>query len=191
MTRRLPRLTGAVPALGLLLPAGGLADAGAPTQPIGFRLHATNGYELVALAYAPQEGTEGEIALFLVRGRHRGLSYEVAICTVPATVTDKTVDADLGRLGRISVTRVRTGRMKTVPWGCKRRRTKRIEAERYEGAIEFHGEEGFTDVSATGAPRFSSVRVGCGSGGEDGGAWQEPARRAARCRQGAFRKVQA
>lgn len=136
-------------ALTLLLPS---AAQGGEAQPqptlIGFHLHASNGYELLALAGAAPEGGEGWIGLFLIKGdKHSAVTY-----AAPATVTPKIIEADLGELGRISVTRMATGRMKQVHWGCKPGRTKRVEAERYEGTIEFHGEEGFADVIADSAP---------------------------------------
>jgi hypothetical protein len=55
------------------------------------------------------------------------------------------------------VTRVKTGRKKTVHSPCLPGGKARVEAERYEGTIEFHGEEGFADVSATSAPLIPGV----------------------------------
>jgi hypothetical protein len=136
-------------ALTLLLPTAAQGgEAQPPPTLTGFHLQASNGYEFLALAGAPPEGGEGWIGLFLIKGdQHSAVTY-----AAPATVTPKIIDADLGELGRISVTRVPTGRTKTVHWGCKPGKTKRVEAERYEGTIEFHGEEGFADVSAGSAP---------------------------------------
>jgi hypothetical protein len=135
-------------AAGLLLPAvaqGAGSSAGSPT---GFKLRASNGYDLVGLVVTSPEGDEGEIALYLTaRDRHGGALYEA-----PATVTPTTVDADLGRLGRISVRRVRTGGTRTIRRGCKPGEKERVRAERYEGTIEFHGEEGFADATASSAP---------------------------------------
>ncbi len=151
-------------ALILLLPA---TVHGGETQAVpvsGFRLQASNGYELVALAGTPAAGEEGEgkIALYLRRGRVAFVSY-----TAPATLSHTTIEADLGELGRISVTRVPTGRTKKVRQGCEPGSTRRVEAERYEGIIEFHGEEGFTDVSAASAPL--EYATFCFSGEEGGG----------------------
>jgi len=135
-------------ALSLLLPAAVQGEEDRSPMITGFYLQASNGYELLALAGAPPEGDEGWIGLFLLKGDgHSAVTY-----AAPATVTRRTIDADLGKLGRISVTRVPTGRTKTVRWGCEPGKRKRVEAERYEGTIEFHGEEGFADVSAGSAP---------------------------------------
>jgi hypothetical protein len=135
-------------ALALLLPAVGKGEVDPTPSFTIFRLQASNGYDFFALAAPPQEeGEEGLIYLRLARGRHSIATYEA-----PAMVTRTTIDAELGSLGRISVTRVPTGRSKTVRRGCSPTAKKRVAAERYEGTIEFHGEEGFTEVSATSAP---------------------------------------
>lgn len=156
---------GVVLALGitLLFPSTVQGEETQEVSVAGFRLQASNGYELFALTATPAEGEEGEgrIALYLRRGRSAFVSY-----TAPATLSHTTIDADLGQLGRISVNRVPTGRTKKVRQGCEQRTTERVAAERYEGVIEFHGEEGFTDVSATSAPlEYGTFCVS----GEEGG----------------------
>jgi hypothetical protein len=150
-------------ALTLLLPGTVQGDETEAVPVTGFRAQASNGYEFFALTGTPAAGeeVEGRIAIYLRRGRTAFVSY-----TAPATLSPTTIDADLGKLGRISVTRVPTGRTKTVRQGCEQKKTKRVAAERYEGIIEFHGEEGFTDVSATSAPvEHATVCVS----GEEGG----------------------
>lgn len=137
-------------ALALLLPPAVQGDEERVTELTGFSLQASNGYDLVALAGESSMGEEGWIWLVL-RGRRALVSY-----TAPAIVSDKTIDADLGKLGKISVTRVPTGRTKTVRRSCKPESRKRVDAERYEGTIEFHGEEGFAEVSAVRAPLVRS-----------------------------------
>lgn len=147
--------------LTLLLPAAVQGEEDRPPTVTGFHLRASNGYVLFALAGAPPEGDEGWIGLFLLeRDRHSVVTY-----AAPARVTRRTIDADLGKLGRISVIRAPTGRTKAVRWGCKLGQTKKVEAERYEGTIEFHGEEEFADVSASSAPLDPNP---CGVGDEGG-----------------------
>jgi hypothetical protein len=151
--------------LSLLLPAAVQGD-GSRLPPIDIlRLQASNGYVFFALAEAPPEESEED------EENEAGSAF--TWCTAvtyatPATVTDRTIEADLGKLGRISVTRAPTGRTRTVPRSCKPgdKRTKQAPVERYEGTIEFHGEEGFTDVSATSAPL---TRVYCATYEEGGG----------------------
>lgn len=155
--------------LALLLPAAVQGEEDPVPSFTGFALRASNGYVFVVFAAAPAEEEEEEeerIGLFLVHGRRTVVAY-----SAPARVSSSTIDADLGALGRISVTRVPTGRTKTVRRGCKPGRTRRVEAERYEGIIEFHGEEGFTEVSATSAPLYP-LRF-CISSSEEGGEERE------------------
>lgn len=160
--------------LALLLPAAVRGEEGEGQLVTAFKLQASNGYELYATAFGPPEGDEeseedeGTILLVLFGGRHFIVSY-----AAPATVTETTIDADLGKLGKISVTRVPTGRKRTVPLGCKPRRKVRVEVERYEGTIEFHGEEGFTEVSATSAPLDYPTSIICDAGDAVEGSEQE------------------
>jgi hypothetical protein len=163
--------------LALLLPAAVQGEEGEGQSVTAFRLQASNGYELDAMAFGPPEGDEesekedkGTILLVLFGGRHFIVSY-----AAPATVTETTIDADLGKLGKISVTRVPTGRTRTVRLGCKPGSTKQVEVEieRYEGTIEFHGEEGFTEVSATSAPLDYPTSIICSAGDAGGGSDQD------------------
>lgn len=151
MTRSSLSGVGAILALALvlLLPAAVQGEEDPAPSFTVFTVQASNGYFLVGFAVASgeDEGEEGAIVLFLVNGKRTMVTY-----SAPARVSSSTIDADLGALGRVSVTRVPTGRTKTVRRGCKPGRTRRVEAERYEGIIEFHGEEGYTEASATSAP---------------------------------------
>lgn len=147
MTRGLLSGAGVILALALtlLLPAVAQGEEHRVSPLTGFELKASNGYRFVAVAGTPE--AEGRLSIVLARGRHT-----IVIYSSSATVSSTTINADFGKLGRISVTRVPIGRMKMVHWGCKPGSMKRVEAERYEGTIEFHGEEGFAEVSATSAP---------------------------------------
>lgn len=116
-----------------------------------FYLDGSNGYEGYVLAGGDRKG-EGQLAIFLA-GRAPSKLISIVTYAAPATVTDDSVAADLGALGRFSLELVPSGRTKRVRLGCPgEKRWERVEAARYEGTIEFHGEEGFTKVSATGAP---------------------------------------
>jgi hypothetical protein len=134
-------------ALTLLLPAVAQGEEDRAQALTGFELRASNGYRFLVVGQVPTETVEGQIDVFLTRGKHTMVVYLTS-----ATMSPTSIDADLGKLGRISVTRVPIGRTKMVHWGCKPGSMKRVEAERYEGTIEFHGEEGFTEVSETSAP---------------------------------------
>ena len=144
-------------AAALLAPAGASAVESQEPTVMTFAAKGSNGYKMVALVAVQPEGSgveEGEIGLFVERGRNRGVTYAVP----HATVTKKKIEADLGELGKIAVTRVPTGRTKIVHEKCLPEGKAQVEIDRFEGTIEFHGEEGFTSVDATSAPggTFSS-----------------------------------
>lgn len=137
-------LAAAVACLGFAAPAG--AEGEADTGGFGiFLLKASHGYRMLVFASSKAEFEEGEAAVWLL-GRH-----EAAFYSAPATVTDTEIRVDLGSVGRIAVDFKSTGRGVLVP-KCGPRGRIPYEKGFYEGEIEFHGEEGFTDVSATRAP---------------------------------------
>jgi hypothetical protein len=165
-------VVGAILVLVLALLPGIAQGEEKPAQLLtSFGLRASNGYLLGGLAFheedegvAPDEEDEEGLLLFLMSPkRHAMVTY-----ATPAMVSDTAIEADLGELGRISVTRVQTGRTKMVKI-CGRGRKREVAVERYEGTIEFHGEEGFTDVSATSAPLDSTPFCSGRNGGEEGG----------------------
>jgi hypothetical protein len=134
--------------------ASGRAPDG-PEPPLGwayaFELEGSNGFELIALPGIGYGSSSGGI-LLVARNRFSAATYKAPATVTAETPTTATIEADLGALGRISVRLVPTGRQKSVRVGCEGKKRTQVEAARYEGTIEFHGEEGFTEVSATGAP---------------------------------------
>jgi hypothetical protein len=111
--------------------------------PGAFRLPASNGYTLDVVGIPPYANRPGTLLIYAL-SNGRGVAY-----TAPATVTETSIQADLGELGEISVTFHRSGRAATAP--CDER-TIRFDSGSYEGIIDFHGEEGYTAVEATTAP---------------------------------------
>jgi hypothetical protein len=160
MGRRSLSASAAILTLALLLPAAVRGNDDREATATAFRLQASNGFSLLAVAVMPPEGEEGSIGLYLTHGRNAGVTY-----AAPAKVTPTTIDADLGELGRISLTRAPTGRTRAVHLKCGSQSTERVPAERYEGVIEFHGEEGFTDLEATSAPLVYPPPCGIPEGG--------------------------
>jgi hypothetical protein len=148
--------TVALVALLLLAGPAGAAAEGPPNgadPPPGyanaFTVKGSHGYELTGFASI---GDKGKGWVFLAVHDHSS----VVTYGVPATVTADplsaaTIEADLGALGRISFALVPTGRQENVRIGCVGKKHVRVEAARYEGKVEFHGEEGYTDVSRTSA----------------------------------------
>jgi hypothetical protein len=112
--------------------------------PGGFRLQASNGYSVVVLGVPVREGHPAAIVV-IVNSKHRGVTY-----SAPATVTETSIQANLGELGEISVTFHPSGQPATARPECGGPVS--FDAGYYEGRIDFHGEEGYTEVDATSAP---------------------------------------
>jgi hypothetical protein len=111
----------------------------------GFRVKAGNGYSLVVLGVSARGGHPASVEI-VVSGRHRGVVY-----SAPATVTETSIQANLGELGEISVAFHPSGRPTTVRPKCGGSPVS-FDSGSYEGTIDFHGEEGYTEVDATSAP---------------------------------------
>jgi hypothetical protein len=111
--------------------------------PGGFRFSASNGYTFDVVAVPPRAGRSGYLLIF-VYARGKGVRY-----VAPATVTETSMQSDLGDLGEISVNFHRTNQATSVPCGKEKIR---FDSGRYEGRISFLGEEGYTSVEATSVP---------------------------------------
>lgn len=144
----------------MLLSAGPTASAeGEPDTGAfnAFVVKASNGYRMLVLAGSGRGYRNGEV-LVLVTGKRGGVAY-----FAPAKVTDTTIDADLGALGRIALEFRANGRRKSVP-GCEPGERSTYAGGSYVGTIEFRGEEGYTAVEADKVP-FSPaplIKLVCG-----------------------------
>jgi hypothetical protein len=107
----------------------------------GFRMKGSHGY-WIAVAVFSVDGRRGRIYI-TARRRDANVSY-----VAPAKVTADAIHADLGRIGRVDVTRHALGGEKTVHPKCLGG-AQTYEPATYEGVIEFNGEEGFTRVRAS------------------------------------------
>jgi hypothetical protein len=128
------------------------------------RLSGSNGYTIYVLASPPRAGRSGRV-LIVASSKGKGATY-----SAPATVTETSIQADLGELGEISVTFQRTN--EAVPARCGTR-TIRFDSGGYEGTIDFRGEEGYTSVYATAVPGDADLQAAvlCSrlvAGGESG-----------------------
>jgi hypothetical protein len=103
-----------------------------------FVLHGSHGYRLFVLFGAKQG--EGAMDLFVLR------PGESAFYEAPGEVVGNRIDVDLGALGRFDLERRPTGKTESFH-GCGKR--EREPGYEFVGTIEFHGEEGFTEVTAT------------------------------------------
>jgi hypothetical protein len=79
----------------------------------------------------------------VVRGRVGSVAY-----FAPATITKTSIQASLGDLGEIDVEFQPSGRATKEKSACGDERVA-FDSGFYEGTIEFNGEEGYTQVSAT------------------------------------------
>lgn len=122
--------------------AVGAGAAEPPEPPPGFELKGTNGYRIGVSPYVnPTTGREA-VALAASRGRE-SVAYVAA-----AKVTEDSIHADLGSLGRIDLVLHKSGTTKTVNSRCFRKK-ETYEPATYEGILEFHGEGGFTRARTT------------------------------------------
>lgn len=130
-------------ALALLTFAGGAA--GTETQPFppdlwSFQVQGTHGYIIWAVAGEDSRSSRGEIQIF-AGNRHGRVIY-----TAPASVSESTLQADLGALGRVALEAKPTGVEKVVRSSCDTSFS--YEPVRYVGEFRFKGEEAYTGASA-------------------------------------------
>lgn len=150
-------------AAALVVSAPAASGAGEPdTGGYGaFVLEGSNGYRVIVLANSGRGYRNGEV-LILISRKGSFVSYYA-----PATVTDTRIQADLGALGRIDLEFAPSGSKGTVRSQCDPQDKLTYDKGAYVGAVELHGEEGYTEVSATRVspwPRFF-LDFGCSTVG--------------------------
>lgn len=143
-------------ALCALAPAmASAAEEGGEEVSVQFAVPASHGYEILVLGTGFAENEierregPGEAVLYVAKGRHR-----VALYRTTALVTETSVEADFGALGRIDLDLAKTGKKgkARAPGGICGRDVIPYEKTTYHGVFEFHGEEGFADASASRIP---------------------------------------
>lgn len=153
-----------------LLPFIALLAAVAPTAtasepaPKGlggaFALRGTHGYRLFGLVASTGKGG----VLFLsVTKKGEGATY-----LAHGKVTTESVDFDLGVLGKIDVAVEPNGKSETLNSKCGGGgQSTTVPADDYVGTIEFHGEEGFTEATATRTSLMlgAALNLVCGGSG--------------------------
>lgn len=128
-----------------------------------FNLKGSNGYRIVVLAISGKGYRNGKV-LILVGRRRQEVVY-----LAPANVTDTSVEADLGTLGKMDVAFQPSGEKGVEHPICDPSQEVPYDKGSYVGEIEFHGEEGYTDVGASRAayslhPYIDFLCSGSGSG---------------------------
>jgi hypothetical protein len=137
--------------------------AAAAYAPGGFRLEASNGYWIHAIAFdGDPRGEHDGIVLFVAR-KGRGATY---FARKGVQVTETTVSADLGKLGSIELHFVPGGKPRSEGSACDSPPVE-IESGFYEGRFDFRGEEGFAEAHSTRARGEARLQISlvCGGGG--------------------------
>jgi len=155
--------------IALLAIAGGAAVPANGAEPmpipIGFKVEGSNGYSVFVFGVQARHGRPTSVGIVATHNRSEAIYF------APATVTDTSIEADLGALGEIAVTFRTSGRARSMRSRCGDRPVS-FDAGHYEGAISFHGEEGYTEVEAqrgSGDVRFLLDLLCPGIGGGSGG----------------------
>jgi len=118
--------------------------------PSGFELQGSNGYTIFVFGIPAFRGHEATTEISVQRG-HAHVNY-----LAPATVTKTSIQANLGELGEISVSFHSNGQTKTFRLPCSKQSFS-FESGNFEGTIDFHGEDGYTEVEAASAPSAVSL----------------------------------
>lgn len=150
-----------------VLMATSVASAAQLPPPGGFQLPAANGYSLRALSFDgdPHEERDSVLLLFTRKG-----SAALYFAEKGAEVTEESIAADFGGLGSIDLHFAPTGKARKEAPSCQPRRSIAVDSGAYEGRVDFEGEEGFTEVHATGARGSAQfvLDLVCGETGSDG-----------------------
>jgi hypothetical protein len=156
------------------LVVAGPAAAKSLPAPRGFRLRASNGYSLRVIALNnPKAGRSGVIVI--VSNRNSSVVYS----TSDAVVTETSIEADLGEVGRIDVDFVPSGQARTERSECGGRPLI-FDGGRYQGVIDFEGEHGYSQAhvkSARGEARLLLSIVCAGSTPSEGIGGHSPGAR--------------
>jgi predicted DNA-binding protein with PD1-like motif len=130
-------------ALGGAFAAAPAASAESLGAPPGFRLKASNGFSVHAIAFDDRGAGRHDTLLLLVARKHSVVFY-----VIHATVTESSITADLGAVGSIDVQFVPSGEVRAERTACKEKPAK-FDAGFYEGTIDVDGEQGFMHAHAT------------------------------------------
>lgn len=129
-------------ALVLAAPMAIAAEPAAEGIQGAFQLVGTHGYRLTGVIMTT--GRSGTLLLYVQK------KGETAKYIAHGEATTEGADFELGALGTVDVVLRKSGRMETVRLDCGK--AFKAEAVEYVGRIEFHGEGGFTEATATSTP---------------------------------------
>ena len=167
---------------GIAVVLGSVGSARADEPPIvppGFSLRAANGYQMSVLGLDDPHGDAGAVIVTL-RSRHASVTY-----SAPAAVSPGSIEADLGSVASVDVDFVPSGRARTERSSCSG--PVRVEGGRYEGTIDFEGEDGYSRAHAASARGEAKRFLGliCPAAGSEGAGGHSPGARLTARRLGA------
>lgn len=124
-----------------------------------FRLQGTNGFSILVMALSRPHFRHGEVLVWATK-RNASVIY-----VAPASVTDTSIDADLGAVGELSVAFEPSGPPESVDTSCEQAGPVPYEPGAWVGTIDIEGEEGFTRVQRSRAKAIVSpfIEALCGS----------------------------
>lgn len=128
----------------LVVPIAPAYAAESPIVPPGFTLRASHGYRLSVMGLGNPHGGRGTVFLFM-SSRHASVSYSTR-----ASIGPGSIEANLGKIGRIDVKFVSSGGSHTERAICGGKPIA-VQSGRYVGTIDIEGEEGYSRVHATAA----------------------------------------
>jgi hypothetical protein len=134
-------LVGSVPALAERQPEAPRGMDKEPMVPPGFKVRASDGYTLSAIALRGRR-TDRDFVLLIMSSRHASVAY-----FAPGTVGPTSIKADLGAIGQINVHFVSSGSSRIERSSCGGEPVL-VDAGTYEGSIDLEGEEGYSQVHA-------------------------------------------
>jgi hypothetical protein len=146
-----------------LVPATAAAGSVARLQGFGtsFELQGTNGYAIWVSAYSRRRDGKGWISI--AAGGKQGAAFYRAPARVRGEAardsTATSIEADLGKFGRVSLLLNRSGYEESFRFPCGGPR-ETFEPSTYEGTFEFEGEGGYTRAAATSIPFAPYLFVG-------------------------------
>jgi hypothetical protein len=149
------------------IPASAVAagSESATTLIPSFRVKATNGF--TGFVFAGVSPTTGKGGMVLdLHNRTEAASYQA-----PARLNGSTLEASFGSLGEVAVTAVPSGHPTMVNSGCGGHGKRvPIETGRWEGSIQFRGEEGFSTIDAVSAKEDAAplLNLVCAATGSEG-----------------------
>lgn len=157
----------------VVLMAVSTASAAQFPPPGGFQLPASNGYSLHALSYDGDSQGERDSVLLLFSRKGSAVLY---FAQKGVEVTEESIAADFGGLGSVDLRFVPTGKARKEAPSCEPRQSIAFDSGAYEGRVDFEGEEGFTELHATGARGSAQFVLDliCGAGGHEGVGGNSP-----------------